>query len=179
MKKLILIALMGLSLAACETKPKPNRDFATFAKEAGMAPEEPGQLAMDFEYKLLGGPTEKLSDNRGKFVFLNFWATWCYPCKQEMPDIEKLLAHMQGKPFRVLAVSVGEGAEKVAPFKRDFPYSFDFVLDGDAKISDLYKVRMLPTTLLIDPQGRIIAKAVGPRQWAAEEFYRELDPLVL
>ena len=143
-----------------------------------MAPEKTGELATDFSYQLTTGKTEKLSDNRGQVVFLNFWATWCYPCKKEMPDVERLQTLFKGKKFRVLAVSAGEGPSKVKPFLKRYPYQFDFAYDPDSTISGLYQVSMLPTTLIIGPDGTILARAVGPRKWDAKDFTDQLAKLL-
>lgn len=176
MKGLTLVLLAGaLILGGCEKdKPAATGDFRQFLETAGMAPELPGQEAPDFEYELLDGTQGKLSDHRGKLVFLNFWATWCLPCKKEMPDIEELQTQMKGRPFSILAVSTGEGKEKVGLYHKSFPYGFPFALDPDSNISRKYDVSMLPTTYLIGPEGKILAKAIGPRHWSAEEFVNQV-----
>jgi len=178
----LLIVLVGCDKpneTSTTQKVTTGSSFAEFAKAADMQPEQTGQLADDFSFMLLDGREGKLSDERGKVVFLNFWATWCFPCKREMPDIAKLQEHMKGKPFRLLAVSSSQGVEKVAPFVRKNPYPFDFVLDPQSIISQLYLVDMLPTTLIIDKKGVIISKSIGPRAWSSPEFFRQMDSLVL
>jgi len=174
-----LLFLLLATTASCD-KPSttPSGGFTAFAKEAEMLPSQSNQLAPDFSYSTLSGQQKKLSESQGNIVFLNFWATWCYPCKKEMPDIDKLQAHMKGKAFQLIAISAGEGVEKVVPFTKKFPYPFDFALDPMSNISQLYQIDALPTTLILDKQGRILAKAVGPRQWASPAFMAQMDELV-
>ncbi|MDT8448197.1 MAG: TlpA disulfide reductase family protein [bacterium] len=179
MKHLVTLILAALLLAGCEKKPaETSGSWAQFAETAGMAPDQVGQRAPDFDYVLLEGQTGRLSDHQGKLVFLNFWATWCLPCKKEMPDIEELSSLMKGKPFVILAVSSGEGAEKVSLYHKKFPYSFPFAMDADGAISAKYEVNLLPSTFLISPEGEIIGKAIGPRHWSADEFINQLEGLL-
>jgi len=180
MKGWLLLAAVVLLFGCDKTSPEDssqNPDFSQFAVVADMQPAQAGVVAPDFSYTLLDGRTGKLSDEHGKIVMLNFWATWCYPCKREMPDLDKLQAYMKGKPFRLLTVSASQGVEQVAPYTRKFPYPFDYVLDPQSILSELYKVDMLPTTLIIDKNGVILAKAIGPRQWSSPEFFRQMDIL--
>lgn len=172
---LIFILSLGFALSGCDSKePATEGGFEQFVQTAGMEPDQAGQVAPDFEYTLLDGGQGRLSDLKGNLVFLNFWATWCFPCKKEMPDIEELQAEMKGQPFKILAVSTGEGKEKVGAYHEKFPYSFPFALDPDSSISGKYGVNMLPTTFLISPEGKILAKAIGPRHWSAEEFINQV-----
>ncbi|OGG97160.1 MAG: hypothetical protein A2527_10865 [Candidatus Lambdaproteobacteria bacterium RIFOXYD2_FULL_50_16] len=179
MKTYWLAFLLLFVFSACRpNKTVEANDWTSFAKSSGMAPEKEGAIAADFEYTLKGGKKEKLSDNRGKVVFLNFWATWCYPCKKEMPDIEKLNTQFSGRNFRVLAVSAGEGAAKVEPFLKHFPYQFEFAFDENSAISAQYQVSMLPTTLIIGPKGEILGQAIGPRNWNQKDFTDQLEKLI-
>ncbi len=119
-----------------------------------------------------------LADFRGRYVLLNFWATWCPPCLREMPSMERLSTSISKRSFVVLGVSLDkEGAVKVNPYLKRLGVTFPIVLDTDSKIATLYGTRDLPSTFLIDPQGRVILAAKGERDWAAAEmieYFQEL-----
>jgi len=126
------------------------------------APEAP-----DFSLPTLEGQTVTLSALRGQVVFLNFWATWCPPCREEMPSIERLHRAFKDQGLVVLAVDVDEGAGVVARFVKDFRLSFPVLLDTGSAVTPRYGVVGLPTTILVDRRGRIVGGAVGPRDWAS------------
>lgn len=113
---------------------------------------EEGNIAPDFEVKLLTGETVKLSDYRGKVVLLNFWATWCSPCRREMPDFQKLHDEL-GEDFVLLAVDKGESEENVQKFITENEYTFPVGVDSEDEIK--YPIQAFPTTFLIDKEGRI------------------------
>ena len=108
-----------------------------------------------------------LSTLRGQVVFLNFWATWCPPCREEMPSIERLHQEFKDQGLAVLAVDVGERPTLVAKFMKDFRLSFPVLLDRGSEVWSRYGVGGLPTTILVDRRGRIVGGAIGPRDWAS------------
>ena len=114
-------------------------------------------LAPDFTLADLDGGTVRMDDLRGKVVLLNFWATWCPPCKAEMPDLDALYrTYGESQGLVVLGVNLQEDAETVAPFVRERDLSFPILLDAEGRVtSDLYHVRPLPTSFIIDRQGYI------------------------
>ena len=133
--------------------------------------------APDFTLQDLQGNSISLRDFRGKVVFLNFWATWCPPCRYEMPFIDRLYGRLKGRGLVVLAVDMKESRRQVAEFKRDFRLSFSVLLDTKGTVSSFYGVRGLPSTYLIGAGGRIIGKKVGPRDWATRnvvELFKQL-----
>lgn len=134
-------------------------------------PAEPSPV-FDFEYTLLNGNTERLSVNRGKVVFLNFWATWCYPCRKEMPSLQYLRNEMKGESFRLLAVNYGDSPDRIMKFTEDSTYSFDIILDKDKAISNRLSIKGLPTTMIIDQSGRLLGRLIGPADWEDEAFIR-------
>jgi cytochrome c biogenesis protein CcmG/thiol:disulfide interchange protein DsbE len=126
--------------------------------------------APDFSLPTLEGRTVTLSSLRGQVVFLNFWATWCLPCREEMPSIERLHRALGGQGLVVLAVDVDENPRLVAKFMKDFGLSFPALLDAGSEVSSRYGVRGLlglPTTMLVDRRGRIVGAAIGPRDWGS------------
>ena len=155
------VGLMVLSLSA----------FA-----AGNVPSENG--AANFTLPDLSAHQVKLSDFRGKVVFLNFWATWCPPCRSEMPSIQKLSKLMAGEKFQLLAVSVDNGGvEKVQKFIEDGKYTFKVLHDRKGEVASKYGVRGIPATFIIDQTGAIVETAVGARDWAAPDLVKRLKGL--
>ncbi|HEY4601323.1 MAG TPA: TlpA disulfide reductase family protein [Cerasibacillus sp.] len=122
---------------------------------------EKGNLAPDFELETLDGEKVSLSDFRGKRVMLNFWATWCPPCRAEMPDMQKF---HENKDVVILAVNLTEtesSKDNVPTFVEDYGITFRVPLDEDSSVSTLYQIRPIPTTYLIDSNGMIHNVAFG------------------
>jgi len=111
--------------------------------------------APTFTLKDLKGKQVKLEDNRGKIVFLNFWATWCPPCRKEMPSMEKLHTKFKDRDFTMLAVDLREETKKVRVFQEKFKLNFPILLDSDGRVGLRYGVRSIPTTYLIDREGYV------------------------
>ena len=126
-------------------------------------------VALDFAAQSLDGKRVKLSDFRGKVVFLNFWATWCGPCKSEVKDIDKLHDTLKNEAFAVVAVDLREDKRIVSAFMAREKLDFPVYLDPDGDIAALYGVSGIPTTYIVDPDGRVAGRAVGPRAWGSEE----------
>ncbi|MDN4607314.1 thiol-disulfide oxidoreductase ResA [Sporosarcina highlanderae] len=114
-----------------------------------------GDKAPDFELVDIDGNKHRLSDYKGKGVFLNFWGTWCPPCKREMPDMEEQYKAFKDKGVHVLSVNSGESNLKVETFRDQYGLSFPIVIDKTKDIRELYNIQPLPTTFLIDKDGRI------------------------
>jgi peroxiredoxin len=123
--------------------------------------------APDFSLPSLEGGAVTLSALRGQVVFLNFWATWCPPCREEMPSIERLHREFKDQELAVLAVDVDESPNVVAKFVKNFRLSFPVLLDTGSEVSSRYGVGGLPTTILVDRRGRVVGAAIGPRDWAS------------
>lgn len=134
--------------------------------------------APDFALKDLNGKELTLEDFRGKIVFLNFWATWCPPCRAEMPSMERLYSEFKGKDFAVLAVDLRERAKRVRAFKERFKLNFPILLDSDGAIGLTYGVRSIPTTYLVDKEGYLIGGALGARDWASTEAFGLINQLL-
>ena len=127
-------------------------------------PPRPKQ-ASDFTVSLLGGETLKLRAQRGKPVLVNFWATWCGPCREEMPAMERLYLKHRNRGFVLLAVSVDSDATLVKPFLDKLKLTFPVTLDSKMDLANIYGVRALPASFLIDRNGYLTALALGPRPW--------------
>ena len=115
-----------------------------------------------FSLTSLDGRTYTLAGLRGKIVLLNFWATWCPPCRKEMPDMEKLYRRFENKGLVVLAIS-DEARETVAPFIAKQKYTFPILLDPDRKVHDAFQVEGIPQSFLFDRSGRLAAQAIDSR----------------
>jgi len=120
-----------------------------------------GEPAPDFTVQTLDGKYVSLSDFRGKTVLLNFWATWCPPCRSEMPDMEKVYRERLDKDVVILAVDVQEAAVPVQAFVDRFGITFPILMDVSGDIAKLYGVQSLPTSYFIDKQGRITSFSLG------------------
>ncbi|MEJ2662355.1 MAG: TlpA disulfide reductase family protein, partial [Desulfobacteraceae bacterium] len=111
------------------------------------------------------GRPVSLSDFRGKIVFLNFWTTWCPTCRIEMPSMEKLHQKFKDGDFALVTVNLQEPASRVKEFFKEFKLTFTALLDADGEVGIMFGINQIPTTYILDKQGRIIAKALGPREW--------------
>lgn len=130
---------------------------------SGMANAPPlvGGPAPYFELETISGKITKLSDLKGKFVILNFWATWCVPCAKEMPEFQKAHQSLEDSNVQIIAINLGERKKKVDRFIQDYRLSFPVLLDKFGNVSETYKVIGLPVTYFISPDGIIRDKIFG------------------
>ena len=149
----------------------------------GLLPEDFSLVRFDppfpapaFTAARLEGGEASLVSYRGQVVLLNFWATWCPPCIEEMPSMDSLYRHFKPRGFIVVAISSdAEGADIVRGFIDRLGVSFPVLLDPDSTIANRYGARNLPMTVLIDPQGRVDGAAQGARDWASREAFAAID----
>jgi cytochrome c biogenesis protein CcmG, thiol:disulfide interchange protein DsbE len=138
-----------------------------------------GKLAANFKLKDLNGNEISLASLRGKVVFLNIWATWCAPCREEMPSIESLYNDFKpDKDFVVLAVSQDTDSSAVAPFVKQNHLKFTVLLDPRNEVGDRYGVDGIPETFIIGRDGRIVAHHVGPYDWSNADIREALEELI-
>ena len=129
-----------------------------------------GEPAPNFQLRDLQGRLVTLSDLRGKVVLLNFWATWCGPCRVEMPAMEQLYRMFSRKDFEILAVSIdAQGVAVTRPFQQEYHLTFPILHDADYRVGLMYGVRSLPMTFLVDRQGVVRHQIFGARDWGASE----------
>jgi thiol-disulfide isomerase/thioredoxin len=139
--------------------------WVTVGQAAGLTPV-PGQpAALSVSLPALDGAVHDLAQLRGKVVLLNFWATWCPPCRQEMPSMARLQGKLTGMPFRILAVDVAEDRADVEAFLKETRVNFPVLIDGDAATAKRWRVRVMPTSYLIDKQGRLRYVLTGGAEW--------------
>lgn len=127
--------------------------------------------AEGFTLENLRGSMMSLRDFRGKVIFLNFWASWCGPCRIEMPAMELLWQVFQDDDFVILAVDVREEKDTVSSFIEKNDYTFPVLLDSRGKVANMYDLRAYPTSFLIDREGKVVGKAVGAREWASKDSF--------
>lgn len=144
----------------------------------GLLPMTNRMLAKDFALKDPEGRVHKLSDYRGKVVMVNFWATWCPPCRKEMASMERLWKNLGKKGFIILAQNVGESADDVETFAFNHDLTFPLLLDLNGKTVRDWLVRGLPTSFLVDTQGRIAYQAIGEREWDTPDLTKVVLDLI-
>jgi peroxiredoxin len=146
--------LFGGSFTAKAQNNRPTPEQATIVKD--------GQKAPNFEVQMFDGSTVKLSDLKGKVVLLNFWATWCPPCRAELARVEKdIIEKFKGEPFVFIPVSRGEKKETVAAFREKMGYTFPMGLDTDGRVYAEYAQTYIPRNFLIDKNGVVVKASVG------------------
>jgi len=139
---------------------------------------EGGVDAPEFSLPRVGAEgTRSLESYRGRVVLLNFWATWCKPCEEEMPSMERLYRSLSDVPFEIVAVSVDESAEPVRAFRQSYGLSFPILLDAEQDVARAYQTFRFPESFLIDGEGRVVQRYVGPRQWDAPEYQARIREL--
>jgi thiol-disulfide isomerase/thioredoxin len=153
-------------------------DLAQALSRAGLRVLKERVPSSDFSLPLLDGKTQSLSGLEGRVIFLNFWATWCPPCREEMPAMETLYRRFKDGGLEFLAVNIQEGQKDVESFTRDFGLTFPVALDSSGKVSQIYGIRAIPTTYIIDRKGGIIATAVGGRPWDSADMIAAFDLLL-
>ena len=137
-----------------------------------------GGAAPPLELKDLSGLTHRLTDYRGKVVLINFWATWCEPCRDEMPSIQQLKNKFSGKPFVVLAVNVGESDGRISEFLQKVPLDLAVLRDHSSDVMKAWRVRGLPASFVVGPDGRIRYSFTGQFEWADDKVVKVLADLM-
>jgi thiol-disulfide isomerase/thioredoxin len=153
LRTLGLCLLLALALPAAAQELKPWAGGAT----------------PPLELSDIQGVRHSLADYRGKVVLVNFWATWCVPCREEMPSIERLRASLEGRPFAVLAVNLAEPESRIRKFLEAVPVRFPVLVDRDTKTAKAWQAKLLPATYIIGPDGVIRYRHLGELDWSKLE----------
>ena len=172
---LVALALVGagLLLGGPASGPAPTPSAPVSLEQAaqalGVELADASEPALNFTLEDIQGRPVHLEAYRGRVVLLNFWATWCVPCRVEMPSLERLYQTYQEQGLVVVAVAAGEGREKVAPFVQEYALSFPVLVDPNSKVTDDYRVWAIPTTFVIGARGEVVGRALGSRVWDGRE----------
>jgi thiol-disulfide isomerase/thioredoxin len=126
----------------------------------------------------LAGRSHDLAQYRGKVVLVNFWATWCEPCRAEMPSMDRLRRSLDGQPFEVLAVNLAEPVSRIEKFVASMPLGFPLLLDRDSAVARAWKARVLPASYLVGADGRIRYVVLGELDWSAAAARRVVLELI-
>jgi len=147
------------------------------ASAAELKPWEGGATPA-FAVEDLKGQSHELADYKGKVVLVNFWATWCEPCRAEMPSIDRLRNSLKGKPFEVLAVNMAEPLSRIEKFSAAMPLGFPLMRDRDGSVGKTWKAKLLPASYLIGRDGRIHYVAYGELDWSSEPVRKRVNELL-
>ncbi|VAW78316.1 hypothetical protein MNBD_GAMMA13-676 [hydrothermal vent metagenome] len=134
--------------------------------------------APDFALKNNSGKNLRLSEFRGEVVMINFWASWCAPCRQEMPLLEELYSQYQPMGFTILGVNVEEDSSKAKQMLRDIPVSFPILFDNNSKVSKLYNVVAMPSTVLVDRNGNVRYLHQGYKPGYEDAYQQQVRALI-
>jgi len=185
MRKLILLIVIMTVIASCgrERTASPEAPAASRSQPAAESAPPPSAPAVvgigssmpPYTARLLDGGEFDVASERGKVVLLNLWATWCGPCRYEIPALEKLHQKYEPKGFKVVGVSIDEGdAAPVKEFVTEHKMHYPVVLDPDGKLANMFQTTVIPTTVLIDRNGKVVWKKYG----AIEENDRTLTKAI-
>jgi peroxiredoxin len=170
---LIVLIIVGVGILVL----LQNKD--SFLNLSGKPRLVKGVPAPNFTLPGLDGQMVNLNNYKGKVVFLNIWATWCPPCVEEMPSMEKLYQELKGEDFEILAVSIDVlGAKEVIPFMKKHKLSFPALTDTKGTIKSPYQITGVPESFIIDKNGIIVEKIIGPRDWATPGAFLHFRNLI-
>lgn len=175
----IVFAYFYLSYREEKIQREREVEYERLYPSLGIQRVDPPEEAEDFTLKTLKGETVSLKDYRGRLIFLNFWATWCGPCRAEMPSMQRLWEEFKEEDFVILAINIQEESKLVSSFMNERGLSFPVLLDEKGKVARTYGIRGIPTTFFLNPEGEIIGKAVGARDWDSEESFQLIEELLL
>ena len=174
---LVVVLCIGL-LIGQQWIDEPVQAVNATPINSDLIPIEKRQPAPNFELVDLFGVSHRLSNYKGQVVFLNFWATWCGPCKIEAPALQRLYQSMDGEDFELLAVSTDHKKEPINPFVEQYKLTFPVLWDQEQEVAKRYQVAGIPISLLIDRQGRVAARVMGAREWDSAQWQNTVRGLL-
>jgi len=168
----LAVLLLLLSVAPLWAQSGASAQIFKPLAEPRAAPEL-GLMALD-------GREYGLGDFEGRVILVNFWATWCPPCRKEMPALERLAQHFQGAAFEVVGVNVGEPEDRIQDFLQSLPVlpAFPMLLDRDGSVSQAWQARVVPTTWVVDRNGHIVLGAVGEVDFDSPDLRGQIQALI-
>jgi len=131
------------------------------------------------DFKLLDADEKEhtLADYKGKPVIVNFWATWCPPCRKEIPSMNRAWHKIKDEDIAMVAINVGENADEVFAFTAEYPIDFTVLLDDVGKVSGMWPIQGLPTTFILDTEGNLVYQAIGGREWDEDKILDQVRKL--
>ena len=171
---MFVLAVLIVSAASASATTITAEEF----RRMGLQPPKERIEIIDFELRDLSGAARRLSDFNGKVVFLNFWATWCGPCRYEMPSMETLYQRFKASGLEIVAVNLQEDSNSVQHFVEEYGLSFPVLLDTTGRIGATYGARSIPTTYIVDRDGFVLAGTIGTREWDTEVYIRFFEKLL-
>jgi peroxiredoxin len=163
--------------APARKRPGKVLSLAEAMKELDLIRPSRTKLAEDFALATPEGGTFRLAEHRGKVVMVNFWATWCPPCLEEMPAMDRLYREHREANFVLVAVSVDADPKKVTPFVTQHKLTFPIGLDPKMDLANAYAVRALPSSFLVGRDGNLAALAIGPRVWDGDAAHSLVEAM--
>ena len=155
------LLLTGIVYAGGSIEPYPN-----------------GSAAPEFELQDFDNQMHRLSEYRGKVVLVNFWASWCIPCIEEMPGMQRTADTLSDRPFEILAINIAEQQNRIQRFLKSMDIKFRVLLDRDGSTFKAWQGRVLPISFLVDPEGRIRYRAIGPIDWDTDEVLATINKMM-
>jgi peroxiredoxin len=165
----LAILLLSLSWALAPDALAAAQSKTNYKVIKNLEPMKDNSPTPDFSLAGFDGTKVSLKDFRGKLVFLNFWATWCVPCREEMPAMQRLYQEFKDKSFVVLAVNVKDRKQDAINFLKELKITYPAAFDPEGQVGLLYGAWGLPTSYLIGPKGEGLARAWGPAEWYSSE----------
>jgi len=175
----VVFGFIGAGLLQTDLIAKtPNHDLKRLFNDLGVLAIPPDSGPLEIRLSDPDGRPVSLSEFRGKIVFVNFWTTWCLACVIEMPSMQKLHQKFKDKDFVMVAINLQESAARVKQFFEEHKLTFLTLLDITGDVGAGLGIRSIPTTLILDKNGRLIGKALGPREWEGKESIALFEYLV-
>lgn len=159
------VVLWGVLLFPGRVQAQVSAGVERSLREAGIGVFKQPRKAPDFDLPLLAGGTASLSAQQGKVVILNFWATWCPPCREEMPSMETFYRRFKDQGLEIFAVDGGEDTATVQRFIRQNGYTFPILLDRNNRVNSNYGITAIPSSFILDRSGNIVAMVMGSKRW--------------
>lgn len=170
-KRLASTLILSLCIAVATSA------FAAGGGDQGLTPLPERPPAPAFDLQGPDGESVSLADFRGRPVIVNFWATWCPPCREEMPSMQRAWEQVRPEGIELIAVNVGEDAATIAQFTASHPVGFPLPMDVDMTVVQSWPVKGLPTTFVVDAEGRLAYRAEGEREWDAPALLDQVRAL--
>ena len=166
----VVIGFAGLGFLQVDLFAKTaNQELERLFSDVGVLPIPPDTDPLEIKLEDPTGRPISIAEFRGKIVFINFWTTWCLACVIEMPSMEKLHQKFKDKDFVMVAINLQETASRVKQFYKEYKLTFTTLLDTTGDVGAGLGIRSIPTTFILDKNGRIIGKALGPREWEGKK----------